>query len=145
MTDSPAPTTPATDLLLADHDYLSFTAVPMDRQRGNGWSPKQQERFILALEAMGSVGHAARAVAMGRASAYRLRERPGAESFAQSWDRAIEMGQERQFDYAMERAINGVTTVRVMRGGSVTVSGGPDMQLVNNVLRDGARPPRPPA
>src|SRR3546814_5900330 len=61
---------------------------------------------------MGSVGQAARAVGMGRRSAYRLRDRPGAESFAQAWDRAIAMGRMRQFDYAMDRAINGITTVR---------------------------------
>jgi hypothetical protein len=119
-----------------------FTPIPMERQRANGWSPAQQERFIQALAVMGSVGAAARAVGMGRASAYRLRERAGAESFGRAWDNAIGEGRARMFDYAMERAMNGVTTVRVMRGGAISVSGGPDMKLVNAALRE-ADPPRP--
>jgi hypothetical protein len=35
----------------------------------------------------------------------------------------------------MERAIHGVTTVRVLRGGSVTVNGGPDMRILRSALR----------
>jgi hypothetical protein len=118
-----------------EDSLLAFTPVPLGRQRCDGWSAEQQQRFIRALAAMGSVGQAARAVGMGRASAYRLRERAGAESFAQAWDFAIGDGRARMFDYAMERAINGVTTVRVLRGGSVDVSGGPDMKMVNAALR----------
>jgi hypothetical protein len=133
MTDSSSPT-PSTQLL-ADEDLLAFTAVPLDRKRSNGWTAAQQERFILALHVMGSVGQAAKAVGMSRQSAYTLRERPGAESFAKSWDAAIEMGRQRQFDLAMERAINGVTTVRVLRGGSVTVNGGPDMRILRSALQ----------
>jgi hypothetical protein len=133
MTDSPPPTSPAQ--LLADEDMLAFTPVPLDRRRSNGWTPVQQERFILALHVMGSVGQAVKAVGMSRQSAYNLRERPGAESFARSWDAAIEMGRARQFDHAMDCAINGVTTVRVLRGGSVTVNGGPDMQILRSALR----------
>lgn len=133
MTDSPSPPPPTQ--LLAHEDLLAFTAVPLDRSRSNGWTAAQQERFILALHVMGSVGQAAKAVGMSRQSAYNLRERPGAESFAKSWDAAIEMGRARQFDLAMERAINGVTTVRVLRGGSVTVNGGPDMRILRSALR----------
>ena len=72
---------------------------------------------------------------MSRQSAYNLRERAGADSFAKSWDAAIDMGRQRQFDLAMERAIHGVTTVRVLRGGSVTVNGGPDMRILRSALR----------
>jgi hypothetical protein len=133
MPDSPSPTPPA--LLLADEGLLAFTPVPLDRRRANGWTAAQQERFILALHVMGSVGQAAKAVGMSRQSAYNLREREGAESFAKSWDAAIDMGRARQFDLAMERAIHGVTTVRVLRGGSVTVNGGPDMRILQSALR----------
>lgn len=133
MTDSPPPTPPTQ--LLADEDLLAFTPVPLDRKRSNGWTPAQQERFILALHVMGSVGQAAKAVGMSRQSAYSLRERAGAQSFAKSWDAALEMGRARQFDHAMERAINGVTTIRVLRGGSVTVNGGPDMRILQSALR----------
>lgn len=36
----------------------------------------------------------------------------------------------------MERAINGVTTIRVHKGGSVSLTGGRDMRLINNALAD---------
>ena len=129
MTDS------SCDSLRLEGTLLAFSPAPCERNRHNGWSALQQERFILALEVMGSVGPAARAIGMGRASAYRLRERDGADSFARAWDKAIELGRLRMYDYAMERAINGVTTVRVLRGGSISVSGGPAMNLVNAALR----------
>jgi hypothetical protein len=129
-------TFPDPPALLLQGSALEFIPVPHERRRYNGWSVVQQERFILALEAMGSVGPAAKAVGMGRASAYRLRERKGAESFSQAWDRAIEMGRQRMFDYAMDRAINGVTTVRVLRGGSISVACGPDMKLLQSAFRD---------
>jgi hypothetical protein len=137
MTHEPAPHHPDLDLTGTIFD---FTPVPLERVRNNGWPPLTQRRFIRALSVMGSVRAAARAVGMGRVSAYRLRERAiksgdGADSFAAAWDAALESGRARQFDYAMDRAINGVTTVRVTRGGSVTVSGGPDMALVRTALR----------
>ncbi|HMO75179.1 MAG TPA: hypothetical protein PKD99_04350 [Sphingopyxis sp.] len=127
-------------LLLAG-SCLAFTPVPQQRHRADGWTPETQERFIRALEAMGSVGKAARAVGMGRASAYRLRERPGASGFAAAWDRAISMGRTHQYSIAMDRAINGVTTVRVLKGGAIDVSGGPDMTVVHAALRDETVPP----
>jgi hypothetical protein len=123
-------------VLVLEGSALEFVPVPQGIRRYNGWSVVQQERFILALEAMGSVGPAAKAIGMGRASAYRLRERKGAESFSRAWDRAVEMGRQRMFDYAMDRAINGVTTVRVLRGGSISVECGPDMKLVQSAFRD---------
>ena len=126
---------------------FDFTPVPFERARSNGWSPLTQRRFIHALSVMGSVGAAARAVGMGRVSAYRLRERAlaaggSAKSFAVAWDRAIGEGKSRQYGYAMERAINGVTTVRVLRGGSVAVTGGPDMGLVRSAMRAEPAPNR---
>lgn len=128
------------DPLLAD-TCLAFTPVSAQRQRADGWTSQTQANFIRALEAMGSVGKAARAVGMGRASAYRLRERPDAASFAAAWDRAISMGRTHQFSIAIDRALNGVTTVRVLRGGAIDVSGGPDMGIVHAALRDEAMPP----
>lgn len=145
--DLPDPNEPAFAEAAADTPdltgtILDFTPVPLERIRSNGWSPLAQRRFIHALSVMGSVGAAARAVGMGRVSAYRLREREGAASFAAAWDRAIGEGKSRQYGYAMERAINGVTTVRVLRGGSVSVTGGPDMGLVRAALRDEPAPNR---
>ena len=49
----------------------------------------RQCAFLAQLYATGSVSAAAKAVGMSRASAYRLRERPGAESFAFAWDRVL--------------------------------------------------------
>jgi hypothetical protein len=123
---------------------FDFTPVPMERMRAGGWSDEVQRRFIKALSVMGSVGAACRAVGMGRVSAYRLRARVGAASFAAAWDRATDAGRMRQYDYAMERALYGITTVRVLRGGSVVVGSGPDMQLVNAALRDIPVPPGAP-
>lgn len=135
MIDSPAP------IPSLEGTVFDFTPVPMERQRGGGWSVGMQRRFITALAAMGSVGAACKACGMGRVSAYRLRTRAGAESFAAAWDKAIEDGRLRQYDYAMERALNGVTTVRVLRGGSISVESGPDMQLVYKALREVPMPP----
>jgi hypothetical protein len=123
-------------LRLLEDTIFAFTPVPQRRQRACGWSPLAQERFIRALAAMGAVGPAAKAAGMTRRSAYRLRERVGAGSFAQAWDRALDAGRARQFDYAMDRALNGITTIRILRGGAVDVTGGPDMALVNAALRE---------
>ena len=120
---------------------LAFQPVPQRRHRADGWTPETQANFIRALAAMGSVGKAARAVGMGRASAYRLRERDAAVSFAAAWDRAISMGRTHQFSIAMDRALNGVTIVRVLKGGAIDVSGGPDMKVVHAALRNEAMPP----
>lgn len=76
------------------------------------------------------------AVGMNRASACRLRERPGAKSFATAWDRAIGLGQSRMWKAAMERALTGVTAIRVHRGGSASLTGGPDMRLIHSALAD---------
>lgn len=133
MTESIPPLAP--DSLLPQDDLLAFTVVPALRRRSDGWTPVQQSRFIQALSVMGSAAQAAKAVGMSRKSAYALRERPGAESFAASWDRAIDFGRQRQFDHAMERAVNGVTTIQVMRGGTVSVNGGPDMAILRSALR----------
>ena len=115
-------------------DLLAFTPVPMQRRRADGWSAERQRRFITALSVMGAVGPAARAVGMGRASAYRLRERAGAAGFAEAWDIAIACGADLQFHTALDQAINGVTTVRVMRGGMVEVVNAPDRKVLNAAL-----------
>ena len=129
------------DTLDRSGTILDFTPVPRARTRVNGWSPLTQRRFIHALSVMGAVGAAARAVGMGRVSAYRLRARAikigsDAESFAAAWDNAISCGRIRQYCVAMEAALNGVTTVSIRRGGSVSVTGGPDMRVIRSALRE---------
>jgi helix-turn-helix protein len=68
-------------------EFLQFTPVPV-RAQHNGWTAGKQLRFILALARGAGLREAARELGMSRQSAYRLRQRPGAESFAAAWDRA---------------------------------------------------------
>lgn len=135
-----APTHGSAFPALLEGTTLAFAPVPQQRRRADGWTPVTQERFIRALEAMGSVGAAAKAVGMSRRSAYKLRDHDGADSFADAWDRALDLGRGRMFDYAMDRALNGVTTVRIFRGGAIDVSCGPNMDLVNAAIREPSAP-----
>ncbi|MEC3911987.1 hypothetical protein U5A82_16355 [Sphingobium sp. CR2-8] len=72
-------------------DLLRFTPVPHVR-RARGWTPDAQMAFIAALSRCGVVAQAARSVGCTPRSAYYLRARVGAESFAAAWDWALEMG-----------------------------------------------------
>jgi len=65
-----------------------FTPVPL-RARRDGWTVERQRAFIAALRKTRSISKAAGAVGMSRKSAYGLRERPGAQSFAAAWDEAF--------------------------------------------------------
>lgn len=65
-----------------------FHAV-QTRPRADGWTPRRQAGFIGWLAQTRSVTAAARHVSMARETAYRLRERPGAEGFAAVWDMAL--------------------------------------------------------
>ncbi len=86
---------------------------------------------------------------MSRISAYNLKKRDGADSFAREWDRAVGFGRSMMFDYAMERAINGITTVRMRIGGAFEFEHGSDTKQIMKVLRlppprrHGNTPPRP--
>jgi hypothetical protein len=71
----------------------SFTPVPL-RYRADGWTPVRQAAFLGVLAETRCVAKAARAVGMGRESAYRLRDRPGAESFAAAWDKVLSIAGE---------------------------------------------------
>lgn len=65
-----------------------FCPVPL-RSRRDGWSAEIQAWFLALLAVTGSVSDAAERVGMSRNGAYRLRRRPGAESFAAAWDAAL--------------------------------------------------------
>lgn len=62
-----------------------FTPVLL-RHRADGWTPMRQADFLGALAETWSVTAAAARVGKSRESAYRLRAKPGAESFAAAWD-----------------------------------------------------------
>jgi hypothetical protein len=66
----------------------AFTPVPL-RPRKDGWSPMRQADFLGRLAETGCVTAAARHVGMTRESAYRLRAKPGAGSFAAAWDAIV--------------------------------------------------------
>lgn len=66
----------------------AFHPVPVGK-RHDGWTPARQVCFIGMLYETRSVVAAAKAVGMGRESAYRLRKRPGAAGFAAAWDAAM--------------------------------------------------------
>ncbi|MFC0587901.1 hypothetical protein ACFFF7_00580 [Novosphingobium aquiterrae] len=113
----------------------TFTPVPLARTRHDGWTVPRQTAFLRALSVTGSVASAARMVGMSRKAAYALRARPGAASFAAAWDRALGEGRDRAFEWLMERALNGVTTITLRTGGTVEVGHGPDRRLVADPLR----------
>lgn len=66
----------------------AFYPVPT-RTRRDGWTIERQADFLGMLAETGSVIGACEAVGMSRKSAYQLRARPGAESFAAAWDAAL--------------------------------------------------------
>ena len=65
-----------------------FYPVPV-RGRHDGWTLERQARFVGMLAETGSVLAACAAVGMSRNSAYALRRKPDAESFAAAWDAAL--------------------------------------------------------
>jgi hypothetical protein len=71
----------------------AFTPVPL-RYRADGWTPVRQAVFLGALAETCCVAAAAPAVGMTSEGACRLRDRPGAESFAAAWDKVLEMPRE---------------------------------------------------
>lgn len=84
-----------------------FIPVPLARSRHDGWSPARQRVFIEQLARIGLVSAAARAVGMSAKSAYALRKRPGAESFAGAWDEAVGIGRFIAECAAIDRALEG--------------------------------------
>jgi hypothetical protein len=141
QTDSPqlAPSPQSQDdalpLRIKDITAPDFTPVPMTRARHDGWTPQRQVAFLRALSLTGTVESAARMVAMSRKSAYQLRARAGAESFADAWDIALSSGRARMFDAMMETALNGVTTIKLKLGGSIEIERGPDRRLRTSQLK----------
>lgn len=94
----------------------AFTPWRAKRERSGGWSPATQRAFIHELTRIGSVGAAARAVGKTSRSAYQLRDKEGAESFAVAWQRAKMTGQEFAQQVAIERALHGEVVPTFRRG-----------------------------
>ena len=90
-----------------DLDPIPFDPVPTAPRR-DGWTSERQRAFIDALGICGLVAAAARAVGMTPKSAYRLRARADAASFAAAWDVAADQGHAVAADTAITRAMHGV-------------------------------------
>ncbi|HEX6376210.1 MAG TPA: hypothetical protein VFZ91_10870 [Allosphingosinicella sp.] len=97
---------------------LDFVPAPV-KARHDGWTPLAQKMFVLALAAGLGIAGAARAVGRSRQTAYRLRERPDAASFAAAWDRALDFARHRPLPpgaTAWERGVEGVLVPIRYRG-----------------------------
>lgn len=90
------------------HDIAApeFTPAPTRKHRA-GWTAERQRKFIEHLALTGSVGEACAVANVASSSAYRLRDRAGAESFAQAWDAALALSVTRLSAIAFDRAVNG--------------------------------------
>ncbi|MDI1296940.1 MAG: hypothetical protein PSY12_13835 [bacterium] len=116
-------------------DLLHFTPVPLLRRRAQGWTPDRQLAFIATLATCGVVAEAARSVGCTPRSAYLLRARPEAESFAAAWDHALDQG----LDAARDRAMANILGVRdrplVRRGCIVGTVRAENHRLIYAALR----------
>lgn len=83
-----------------------FDIAPTRKQH-SGWTAERQRKFIEHLALTGSVGEACAAVGVSSSSAYRLRNKAGAESFARAWDAALRLAATRLAAIALDRAVNG--------------------------------------
>ena len=96
---------------------ILFDPVPQQRRRRVGWDEGRQRAFVGMLARIPSVGHAARAVGMSARSAYKLLDRPGAQSFARAWDQALAEGMARLRGASLARCLEGGDFVPVYRRG----------------------------
>ncbi|MEY4500437.1 MAG: hypothetical protein RIS52_327 [Pseudomonadota bacterium] len=113
----------------------TFTPVPRQSSRHDGWSADTQICFIEALADYGSVRAAAEKAGKAAGSAYRLRHSAGADSFAAAWDDALKIGMMHLQDIAMERAINGVAVPKFYKGEIVGETRWHDNRLLMFMLR----------
>jgi hypothetical protein len=95
---------------------IPFDPVPSQTNRRDGWTEARQRAFIAALARCASATASARQVGKSVRSAYKLLERPGSESFAAAWDRAVEIGRDATCDCVIDRAMNGAWVPVVRRG-----------------------------
>jgi len=143
MRDQSPPHSPAAEpaVLTPDDDPLIFAPVP-GRARHDGWTPDRQRAFIHALGRSGLVGAAARAVGMSAKSAYRLRDRPGADGFRAAWDAALDQGRAMACSTAIERAMEGEIVPVFYRGVQVGERRRYDNRLLMTAMRQYRPDPR---
>ncbi|MBK8373412.1 hypothetical protein [Sphingorhabdus sp.] len=105
-----------------------FRPVVMKRRRHDGWTVAKQDMFLHYLGELGMVTAATRAVGMSPKSAYALYDRSLAEqgtcaddtdespSFAEAWNRAVEMGRDKACALAITHAPKGEVRPIFYRG-----------------------------
>jgi len=91
--------------LASDVPPPTFDPAPT-RNRLAGWTADRQRTFIDILSLTGSVGEASAAAGVSSRSAYRLRNRAGADGFARAWDFAQQMSATRPAATDLDRAID---------------------------------------
>jgi hypothetical protein len=120
----PIPDPASLDIRPEPADPFAFAPVPV-RARADGWTPERQRRFVDLLVAGCGPSEAAAAVGMSKQSAFKLRNRPGAEGFAAAWDSAIDFAVGRRAAARppgdFERGVEGVLVPRFYRGRLVSV------------------------
>ncbi|MFM5950127.1 MAG: hypothetical protein ACKOPM_13030 [Novosphingobium sp.] len=121
----------------------AFVPVPL-RSRADGWTPFKQAAFLVALARTRSVSAAAGEVGLSRVSAYALRARPGAESFAALWDMALAVENRVQRKFTPEErraaAIEGMIKPVVWKGRCVAIARKYDAAALRGLaLRLGAK------
>jgi len=104
-----------------EHDNVTDLPLPPPvpvRVRADGWTAERQRTFLIVLAETGSVSAACQEAGVSSRSAYRLRARPDAESFARTWDQALKIATVRLTTLAFERATRG-TVREVWRDGQL--------------------------
>ena len=116
----------------------AFVPVPQ-RVRHDGWTPERQARFLAALAVTRSVSAAARNVGMARETAYRLRTKRGAESFAFAWDEVLGRAPGKRKVSDEERAMRAIGTLiqpRIYRGKCTAIAQKADNSALLGHLAD---------
>jgi hypothetical protein len=120
----------------ADIHVPSFTPVALARTRSDGWTPRRQRQYVLALCMLGSSADALRAVQISRASLHNLKRRPDAASFNQACRDATFQGQQRVFGLIMDRVTHGHVKITASTNAQrIDFAYGPDLDLMRGALR----------
>lgn len=121
-----------------DSDLLAFEPVRV-RARRDGWTPRRQHFFILALARGYGPGKAAALVGMTRKTAYELRSKPGARGFADAWDSAVARHKARKMaarrPSLSERARHGTWHPRLYQGRLIGWEHRPDNARAMGLLK----------
>ena len=114
----------------------AFDPVPV-RPRRDGWTPERQRRFIAALAECRCVHRAVKAVGLSRESAYCLRRKSGAESFAAAWDAILAARPVAPANLSLlwHRAFYGTLKPIVRQGQVVAYLHAPDNRALMSLLR----------